>query len=133
MSLIRILYLEQQSNIVRCLCSLKFGKSLFSRKFFSFIFRSKMIVDTAKKGKKILLKVSLVKSHSSICKLLVDFPAAAINYVYSSLWSLVKDFSPLRELQGLEMYYKMNEHPIRENTSSKYKKMKNIKLLRSLT
>ena len=92
-----------------------------------------MIVDTAKKGKKILLKVSLVKSHSSICKLLVDFPAADIIYVYSSLWSLVKDFSPFRELQGPEMYYKMNEHPIRENTSSKYKKMKNIKLLRSLT
>ena len=48
-----------------------------------------------------------------MCKLLLDFLAAAINYVYSSLWSLAKDFSPLRELQGLEMYYTMNDHHIR--------------------
>ena len=40
----------------------------------------------------ILLKISLVKSHCSMCKLLLDFPAAAINYLYSSLCSLTKGF-----------------------------------------
>ena len=44
---IRILYLKQQSNILRCFCSLKFEKSLFSNNFFSFIFSSKMIVHTS--------------------------------------------------------------------------------------
>ena len=48
-----------------------------------------------------------------MCKLLLDVPAAAINYVYSSLWSLAKTFSPFRELQGLEIYYTMNDHHIR--------------------
>ena len=45
------LYLKQQSNIVRCFCSLRFEKSLFSNKFFSFTFPSKMIVRTAKRTK----------------------------------------------------------------------------------
>ena len=39
-----------------------------------------------------------------MCKLLLEFPAVAINYVYSSLRSLAEGFSPFRELQGLEMY-----------------------------
>ena len=44
-----------------------------------------MIVHTAEKDQKnILFKIGLVKSYSSLFKLPVDFPAAAINYVYSS-------------------------------------------------
>ena len=35
-------------------------------------------------------------------KLLLVFPTATINYIYSSLLSLAKDFSPFKELQGLE-------------------------------
>ena len=35
-------------SFIRCFCSLKFEKVLFSNKFFSFVFRSKMIVNTAK-------------------------------------------------------------------------------------
>ena len=45
----RILYLEQQSNILRCFYSLKFEKSLCSNELSSWIFRSKRIVYTAKK------------------------------------------------------------------------------------
>ena len=36
-----------------------------------------------------------------------------VQTVYSSLWSLTKHFSPFKELQGLEMYYTMNDHRIR--------------------
>ena len=56
---IRILYLKQQSNILRCFSRLKFEKSLFSNTFFSFLFRVKMIVYTAGKDKlNIFLKIS---------------------------------------------------------------------------
>ena len=40
---IQILYLKQQSSILRCFCRLKFEKSLINNTFFSFIFHSKMI------------------------------------------------------------------------------------------
>ena len=40
---IKILYLKQQSSILRCFCRLKFEKSLINNTFFSFIFHSKMI------------------------------------------------------------------------------------------
>ena len=49
LSFIQILYLKQESSILRCYSRLKFEKSLFSNTFFSFIFRSKMIVHTAEK------------------------------------------------------------------------------------
>ena len=61
-----------------------------------------MVVHTAEKKKSIFLKFNCVKSHSSMCKLLLDFPAAIIIF-----------FSPFREVQGLEMYYSMNDHHIR--------------------
>ena len=73
-----------------------------------------MIVHTAEKKQiKYFAQNQLGKSHSSMCKLLLHFLAAAIIYFYSNLWSLAKDFSPFRELQGLEMYYTMNDHHIR--------------------
>ena len=40
---IKIIYLKQQSSILRCFCRLKFEKSLINNTFFSFIFHSKMI------------------------------------------------------------------------------------------
>ena len=43
-------FFKQQSNILRCFCSLKFEKSLFSDKFFSFISHSNMTVLIAEKG-----------------------------------------------------------------------------------
>ena len=46
---IRILYLKQQSSILRCFSKLKFEQSLFSNRFFSFTFHSKMIAHTAEK------------------------------------------------------------------------------------
>ena len=62
-----------------------------------------MIVHGAEKDKiNILLKINLVKMHSSMCKLLLDFLAAVINYFH-------------KLLQGLEMHYTMNEHHIRQN------------------
>ena len=72
-----------------------------------------MIVHRAEKDKiNILLKTNLVKMHFSMCKLLLDFPAAVINY-----------FNKL--LQGLEMYYAMNDHHIRQN-KHKHKETKTI-------
>ena len=50
LAFIRILCLKQQSNILRCFCSLKFGKKLIQSKFFSFIFHSTMIAYTAENG-----------------------------------------------------------------------------------
>ena len=46
---IQILYLKQQSSILWCFSRLKFDKRIFSNTFFSFIFRSTMIVHTAEK------------------------------------------------------------------------------------
>ena len=43
-------------------------------------------------------------------KLLVDFPAAAIN---QNCGALLKTISPYRELQGPEIYYTMKDHQIR--------------------
>ena len=47
---IRILYFKQQNSTLRYISRLKFKKILFSNTFFSFIFRSKMIVHTAGKN-----------------------------------------------------------------------------------
>ena len=46
---IRILYLKIQNSILPCFSKLKLKKSLFSNTFFSFIFRSKVIVHTTGK------------------------------------------------------------------------------------
>ena len=46
---VRILYLKQQSSLLQYFSRLKFEKKVFSNKFFSFIFYSKMIVHTAEK------------------------------------------------------------------------------------
>ena len=35
-------------------------------------------------------------------------------------------YKPFRELYGLEMYYNMNDHHIKQNESSEHKKMKTI-------
>ena len=48
-----------------------------------------------------------------MCKLLLDFPVATINYVIQACGVLQKTFSPFKEIQGLEMYYTMNDHQIR--------------------
>ena len=49
-----------------------------------------MQLKTTKKN--LLFKTGLLKSHFSLCKLLLDFATTAINYVSLSLWSLSKDF-----------------------------------------
>ena len=46
---IQICYFKQQSSILRCFSRLKFEKSLFSKTFFSFIVRIKMIDHTDEK------------------------------------------------------------------------------------
>ena len=45
----QILYHKQQSSILQCFSRIKFLKSLFWNTFFSFIFRSKIIINTAEK------------------------------------------------------------------------------------
>ena len=62
-----------------------------------------------------------------MCKLLLDVPVAAMNYVYLSFWTLAKDLFTIQgTMQGLEIYYIIleiyyiiNDHHIRQNTSSK--------------
>ena len=45
----------------------------------------------------ILFKTSLLKTHISLCKLLLDFATTAINYVSLGLQSLSKDFFTIQE------------------------------------
>ena len=50
LSFIRILYLKQQNNFLRCFCNFKLENSLFSKKLFSCIFLNKGIVYTVEKA-----------------------------------------------------------------------------------
>ena len=45
----QILYHKQQNSILQCFSRIKFLKSLFWNTFFSFMFRSKIIINTAEK------------------------------------------------------------------------------------
>ena len=113
LSFIRILHLKQQYFF-----RLEFGKTLFSNKFFSWIFRSKMTVHTIEKDQ---IKYFAYSQLGKIIFFYVQY-AAAINYVYSSLWSFAKRlFSQFRKLQGLQMYQILNSHHVGQNTSSKHK------------
>ena len=61
-----------------------------------------------------------------MCKLLLDDPVAAMNYVYLSFWTLAKDLFTIQgTVLGLEIYYIINDHHIRQNTSSKQEKNEN--------
>ena len=53
------------------------------------MFRIKMIVLTAEKDQTKYFAKKI--SYFSICKLVLDFPSAAINYIYSGLLHLTKD------------------------------------------
>ena len=117
------LYLNPPTNILRCFCCLKFESSSFSNKLFTSIFRRKRAIYPAEYDQiKYLFQTSSLKSHFSMCKLLLDFAATAMNYISLSLRSLSKDLFTIRELQVLYMYYTMNDHHIRLNTCSKHKK-----------
>ena len=94
-SFISTLYLKQQTNILRCFCSLKFENSLFINTLFRYLFCSKRTIYTVENDQ---IKTSLLKSHFSMYKLLVHFAATAINYVSLILWSLSKGFSSFRRL-----------------------------------
>ena len=96
-SFISTLYLKQKTNILPCFSSLKFENSLFSNKLLRCIFRSESKVYTFENGQSILFKTSLLKSHLSLCKLLLDFSANGINYVSLSLWSLSKDLFTIQK------------------------------------
>ena len=88
---ISTLYLKQQTNILRCFCSLKFENSLFSNKLFRCIFRSERKIYTAENDQiKYFVQNQLVKVTFLMCKILFDFDNT-INYVSVSLWSLSKD------------------------------------------
>ena len=64
--------------------------SLFSYKLFRCIFRSDWKVYSAENDQiKYLFKTSLLKSHFSLCKLLLDFATTAINYVFY-VWVVLK-------------------------------------------
>ena len=74
-----ILYLRQHSSILWCFCRLKFEKKLTKNNtFFNFIFRSKRIVHTAEKD-----QIKYFSMWFSMCKLLLEFPAAVINYFFT--------------------------------------------------
>ena len=79
-SFISTLYLKQQTKILRCFCSLKFENSLFSNKLFRCIFRSGRFIQLKFTQLNILFKTSSLKSHFSLCKLLLDFATTATNY-----------------------------------------------------
>ena len=79
LSFFPILYLKQQSNILLCFCSLKFEERFLSNKFFNFIFRSEMIVLTAKKDQIKYFAKNELDQIISFYMLLLDFPSAAIN------------------------------------------------------
>ena len=49
---------------------------------------------------KYFVQNQLVKSHFSMCKLLLDTAATAIYYVSLSLWILSKDFFTIQETAG---------------------------------
>ena len=81
-SSILTLYLKQQTNILLSFSSLKFEKSLFSNELFRCIFRSERKVYTAKNDQiRYFFKTSLLESHFSLCKLLLDLAAIGINYI----------------------------------------------------
>ena len=122
-----ILYLKKQRSILRCFCSLKFEKSLFSNKFFSFIFPSKMKVQTAEKDQmKYFAQNYLGKITVFYVQTAAWFSAAKKNKFIQVCGVLHKTFSPLRELQGFEIHYTMNNLHTKYNTSSKHKKTKAI-------
>ena len=57
-----------------------------------------MKVYTAENDQKsILFETGLLKSHFSLCKLLLNFATAAINYVSWGLRSLSKDFFTIQQ------------------------------------
>ena len=92
---IRVLYLKQQNNILRCFCRLKFGNSLFSNKLSSCIFHSRTIVYTTKK---VHIKYFVENWHLKRTFFYVK-TVAIKNYDSLSLWSTL-----FRELQVIEMY-----------------------------
>ena len=100
-SLISTPYVKQQTNILWCFSSLKFENSFLAISFSDLYFavRGRFIqLKTTKKS--ILFKTSSLKSHFSLCKLLLDFATTAISYFSSSLWSLSKDFFTIQETAG---------------------------------
>ena len=112
---ISTLYLKQQTDILRCLSSLKFENSLFSNKLFRCIFCSERKVYTAENDQtKYFVQTSLFKSHYSLRKLLIDFATTAINYDSLDLWSLSKEFFTIQEIAGswFVLDYERPQHEI---------------------
>ena len=101
--------------ILQRFCSIEFYKVLFSNKFFNFTFPSKMTVHTSEKDQtNCFAQNKPGKITFFYVQTTVEFRAAVIIYVYSSLWSLVKRlFLPFKEMRGFAMYYTMNDHHIR--------------------
>ena len=84
---ISTLYLKQQTNILRCFCSLKFENSLFSNKLFRCIFRSERKIYTAENDQiKYFVQNQLVEVTFLMYKILFHFDNT-INYVSVSLES----------------------------------------------
>ena len=73
-----------------------------------------MIVHTAEKKQiKYFAQNQLGKITFFYVQTAASLSCCCHNLLLFKLWSLAKDFSPFRELQGLEMYYTMNDHHIR--------------------
>ena len=113
-----ILYLKQQSSILWCFCRLKFWKkSLFTNMFFSFTFRSKMIVHAAEKNQVKYFAQNLLGKIS-------------LFYVQTAAWLSCCCHKLLFHHSGTvgssnSLQYERPPHQ-RQNTSSKHKKTKTI-------
>ena len=77
-----VIYSDSLSSTIKQYCAmLLWFFDACSQKVFEFYISHKMILHTAENAK-YFVPISLVKSYSSMCKLLGDFPAATINYVF---------------------------------------------------
>ena len=103
---------SKKNSVMQRFYSLKFEKISYLAISFSALYLAvRWQFIQLKTNKFFLLKIRRVKSHSSKCKLLLDFPACHELRLVKSVESCKKAFSPFTELQGLEMYYNIYEQP----------------------
>ena len=117
-------YLKQQTSILRCFCSLKFEYILFSNKLFRCVFRSKRTIYTAENDQiKYFAQNELVKITFLYLQTISWLCCYYCKLRFFKFVESFKNFSPLRQVQILDMYYTMNDQHIRLNTFSKHEKM----------
>ena len=125
LSFIWILYLKK---LLRCFCSLKFENSLFRNNPFSGLFRGKKVVYTAEKYR---IKYFVQNLRVKITILYVKLFTASSRYCCCHklrFFNFVESYKRIVHHLGYcrFLYYTMNEHHIRLNISSKYKRTRTM-------